>query len=1323
MQTKQEEKNQYSEEEVVNYLEKILKEQAEPILVMKLGHIIDFQIRNFMFEKFGGLLSFLLKYPKIFSVTEDRPKCFVFLTEIPQPYYPVSLTKKMKLLTSYKTIPCSHFASNLQCQLKECKFSHGDTERRRNPFSPFFESYGPHLVEKDPARHASTKCINQTEFLYHPENYQTEFCRSVSTRTRCKEYSICSYAHHGDEYTFPDPGNSLGYLARYQQWDELIARLAKLLAAGGNFDTLVKTEVYKFSRETFLHYLAKYNQWSIFEFIKNKFRVELNPTILAIRDLFGQTMLMKACAFPGTNEHGQLSEDYIQMIRFLIIANTNAALFKDKDGHDIFFFAQKQIRLTSVGRERLKSLLKVTLVNALGTLPKIAEIDDSPLPELDGYSLKNIQAPALPANPPVIYQPYQPFHLREKMELLTSYKTIPCSHFASNLQCQLKKCKFSHGDTERRRNPFSPFFESYGPHLVEKDPARHASTKCINQTEFLYHPENYQTEFCRSVSTRTRCKEYPVCSYAHNGLEYTLADPGNSLGYLARYQQWDQLITKLATKLLAEGEDFDTLVRTEVYKFSGETFLHYMAKYSQWTIFELIKNEFRVELNPTILAIRDLFGQTMLMKACAFPGTNEHGQLSKDYIQMIRFLILANKDAALFKDRDWHGIFFFAQKQIRLTSVVRESLKQLLKATLVEAFGTLPKIVEIDDSLPELDGYSLENIQAPALPANPSVISIISPAAPINPSVTAAISPVSPANSSVTSAISPVSPANSSVTSPVSLVSPANPPELYQPYQPFHLRKKMEILTSYKTIPCSHFASNLQCQFKECKFSHGDTERRRNPFSPFFESYGPHLVEKDPARHASTKCINQTEFLYHPENYQTQFCRSFGTQTRCKEYSCRYAHNSLEYTLADPGNSLGYLARYQQWGQLIAKLAKLLEEGGNFDTLVKTEVYKFSRETFLHYMAKYSQWPIFEHIKNEFRVELNPTILAIRDLFGQTMLMKACAFPGTNEHGQLSKDYIQIIRFLILANKEAALFKDKDGHDIFFFAQKQIRLTSVVRESLKQLLKATLVEAFGTLPKIAEIDDSPLPELDGYSLENIQAPALPANPSVISIISPAAPINPSVTAAISPVSPANSSVTAAISPVSPANSSVTSPVSLVSPANPPVFSLRSYVSFFQSLVSNPVETLNQLSNSSLNQTAAPQSKPEMLATTATTCQQSTAPQELVLVPLNQADYSCPITWELFQDPVLLQISGKSYERSAIVKALLNNPICPLTRYRVTIKAKRPNTGNEEDDIACWGIMLQVEGVIKPNYYLKEICEEIRKAVAAQKGVAKQNTTL
>jgi U-box domain len=458
--------------------------------------------------------------------------------------------------------------------------------------------------------------------------------------------------------------------------------------------------------------------------------------------------------------------------------------------------------------------------------------------------------------------------------------------------------------------------------------------------------------------------------------------------------------------------------------------------------------------------------------------------------------------------------------------------------------------------------------------------------------------------------------------------------------------KEMMVITRHKTTRCQHFVSANQCPHELCTFSHGDSELRRNPFSPFVVSYGPNFVKEDPAAKESTNSINVKEFLYHPENYRTSFCSSTTLGKPCKEYPvCCFAHNSHELRHKYSGDSLAYFARYQQWDKLIDRLMALKETGFDFstkfDTLLEQDhLYLLSKETWLHYVAKYGKWDILRIIDGQIvpLQRIDPAVWAKRDVFGQTMLMKACAFPGTDKSGQLSEGYIQTIEFLMAANPGAALLKDYEGHDIFYFAQKQTR-SRHLRESLENLLRTRL------LALIENIQPSPVP---------------PVLPSPLAFWSSAAPV--------------------------------------ASPSQP--------------------------LNSSRNQVPVPQSAQGAIPTRASTNQQSTATQQshplasarekqetTVSILINKADYCCPITEELFEDPVLLLPTGQFYERFAIVDWLLENRTCPKTQAVITIEAARPRTGNWAKDIAQWSQILQAEKIIQPHSISKDIMNKIREADA------------
>ena len=51
--------------------------------------------------------------------------------------------------------------------------------------------------------------------------------------------------------------------------------------------------------------------------------------------------------------------------------------------------------------------------------------------------------------------------------------------------------------------------------------------------------------------------------------------------------------------------------------------------------------------------------------------------------------------------------------------------------------------------------------------------------------------------------------------------------------------------------------------------------------------------------------------------------------------------------------------------------------------------------------------------------------------------------------------------------------------------------------------------------------------------------------------------------------------------------------------------------------------------------------------------------------------ACPITFHLFEDPVIAE-DGNTYERSAIILWIQHNHTSPLTRETITVEGLRPN---------------------------------------------------
>ena len=55
-----------------------------------------------------------------------------------------------------------------------------------------------------------------------------------------------------------------------------------------------------------------------------------------------------------------------------------------------------------------------------------------------------------------------------------------------------------------------------------------------------------------------------------------------------------------------------------------------------------------------------------------------------------------------------------------------------------------------------------------------------------------------------------------------------------------------------------------------------------------------------------------------------------------------------------------------------------------------------------------------------------------------------------------------------------------------------------------------------------------------------------------------------------------------------------------------------------------------------------------------------------------SQYLCPITQELMQDPVILIVSGRTYEREAIRKWVQDRGTDPITRQQCTVNDLVPN---------------------------------------------------
>jgi hypothetical protein len=404
----QQQQNLPSEEDLVVFIQNILKENNEPMLIMKLGHALQFKTQNtgiaiYMREKFRGLLSLLHKYGTLFSVTGTQPKFMVSLNgnpEGPPQPVPVPLTKEMNLLTKYKTVPCQHFSSNLQCSHELCNFAHGERERRRNPMSPFFVAYGPILCpDRDESSphcihgKSCVSCCNQLEFTYHPENYRIAFCKTTSTRTRCLKYPVCSHAHSSHELrgkiSMEENLTLMAYCARYQMW----ARVHELIKKHPSHSEYPSEDVYCFSRETAFHYAAKCCRSDVIIALLNKFpNFNVNQ-----RDIFGQTPLHKAAAYAGG---GDPESDWQETFRILIEHKGDPCL-RDYEGHDAFYFAKKNTVIVLLRRQLaiyLKNLAETVLSYKRITIEETEEPEEEH-PQPRNLAPKTVQLPEKPQLP------------------------------------------------------------------------------------------------------------------------------------------------------------------------------------------------------------------------------------------------------------------------------------------------------------------------------------------------------------------------------------------------------------------------------------------------------------------------------------------------------------------------------------------------------------------------------------------------------------------------------------------------------------------------------------------------------------------------------------------------------------------------------------------------------------------------------------------------------------------------------------------------------------------------------------------------------------
>jgi hypothetical protein len=189
----------------------------------------------------------------------------------------------------------------------------------------------------------------------------------------------------------------------------------------------------------------------------------------------------------------------------------------------------------------------------------------------------------------------------------------------------------------------------------------------------------------------------------------------------------------------------------------------------------------------------------------------------------------------------------------------------------------------------------------------------------------------------------------------------------------------MQELYKYKTTLCTNYTEGKTCQrFNACTFAHGEAEKRRNPVSPYSVDYlgfnQPIEGAKDPKY-----CLNQIEYYYHPDNYKTKYCTSFGKPTPCQRGGhCAFVHQEKEMHHPLEKGTLPNLARYQDW---IGFFEKLKDPSVNVN-----EVCLDTHASALHYAAKYAQANICQDLINR------GAIVEARDFRGHTPLHACAAF-------------------------------------------------------------------------------------------------------------------------------------------------------------------------------------------------------------------------------------------------------------------------------------------------------------------------------------------
>lgn len=101
--------------------------------------------------------------------------------------------------------------------------------------------------------------------------------------------------------------------------------------------------------------------------------------------------------------------------------------------------------------------------------------------------------------------------------ILKNFKVYACNRKQVH---SIQKCIYYHTMQDKRRE--SHLYNSKLCENIAECPFKEKCSKCHNKIEFLYHPDNYKTIFCKSFYVKGKCKLKEFCPFAHNDNEVQL---------------------------------------------------------------------------------------------------------------------------------------------------------------------------------------------------------------------------------------------------------------------------------------------------------------------------------------------------------------------------------------------------------------------------------------------------------------------------------------------------------------------------------------------------------------------------------------------------------------------------------------------------------------------------------------------------------------------------------------------------------------------------------------------------------------------------------